>query len=133
MILTFTKSPIFIFSPVKLTNLPFLVLPESLLSSFLLVPSTNTSTTLPSYALFLAITLELITSTNLLNLLCLSSSDTSLPCLFVFTESFHIYSLHISLYVYLFTYTSSATAISDQYTSLPHQTGYVNAPRQISD
>ena len=33
----------------------------------------------------------------------------------------------------LFTYTSSATAISDQYTSLPHQTGYVNAPRQISD
>ena len=33
----------------------------------------------------------------------------------------------------LFTYTSSATAISDQYTSLPHQTGYVNAHRQISD
>ena len=33
----------------------------------------------------------------------------------------------------LFTYTSSATAISDQYTSLPHQIGYVNAPRQISD
>ena len=52
--------------------------------------------------------------------------------IFVFTESFHIYSLHISLYVYLFTYTSSATAISDRYTSLPHQTGYVNAPRQIS-
>ena len=42
--------------------------------------------------------------------------------IFVFTESFHIYSLHLSLYVYLFTYTSSATAISDQYTSLPHQT-----------
>ena len=38
-----------------------------------------------------------------------------------------------SLYVYLFTYTSSVTAISDQYTSLPHQTGYVNAHRQISD
>ena len=53
--------------------------------------------------------------------------------IFVFTESFHIYSLHLSLYVYLFTYTSSATAISDRYTSLPHQIGYVNAPRQISD
>ena len=53
--------------------------------------------------------------------------------IFVFTESFHIYSLHLSLYVYLFTYTSSSTAISDQYISLPHQTGYVNAPRQISD
>ena len=46
------------------------------LASFLLFPSTNTSSILPSSALFCAITLSFTAATNLLNLWCLSSSLT---------------------------------------------------------
>ena len=46
------------------------------LASFLLFPSTNTSSIFPSSALFCAITLSFTAAINLLNLWCLSSSLT---------------------------------------------------------
>ena len=65
VIFTLTSSPTFTFSPVKLTNLPVLVLPVSFSASFLLFPSTNTSSIFPSSALFCAITLSFTAAINL--------------------------------------------------------------------